>query len=161
MARRPTLMRRARTLLVAWRGPQLVLINYRTHVSASAEPDGVRILHFFESWKPPGDLFAFMPEFSPSSLRAGIRQLQENSFLVVKGTRDAALDAGLERAWSEWLPHGSFHFATKDTPFLSAAQAARLMKQYVAESPQASLAKSYPRAPRIASHPRGLPATNS
>ncbi len=150
------LMRRARTLLVAWRGPQLVLINYRTHVSASTEPDGVRILHFFESWKPPADLFAFMPEFSPSSLRAGIRQLQENSFLVVKGTRDAALDAGLERAWSEWLPHGSFHFATKDTPFLSAAQAARLMKQYVAESPQASLAKSYPRAPRIALPPAGV-----
>jgi len=94
------LMRRARTLLVAWRGPQLVLINYRTHVSASTEPDAVRILHFFESWKPPADLFAFMPEFSPSSLRAGIRQLQENSFLVVKGTQAAERDAGLERTWA-------------------------------------------------------------
>ena len=149
------LMRRARTLLVAWRGPQLVLINYRTHVSASTKPDAVRILHFFESWKPPADLFAFMPEFSPSSLRAGIRQLQENSFLVVKGTQAAERDAGLERAWAAWLPHASFHFATKDTPFLSATQAARLLKRYVAESPQPPRAKSYPHAPRIVLPPAG------
>jgi len=147
------LMRRARTLLVAWRGQDLVLINYRTHVSASAEPEAVRILHFFESWKPPEDLFAFMPEFSRSSVRAAVRQLQQNSFLVVKGTRDAERDADLNRAWSAWLPHGSFHFATKDTPFLSAAQASRLMQRYVAESAQPRRTKSYPHARRIALPP--------
>lgn len=143
-------MRRARTLLVAWRERQLVLTNYRTHVSASAEADAVRVLHFFESWKAPADLSAYMPEYSPSSLRAGIRQLQKNSFLVVKGTADAELDAELDRVWSAWLPHASFHFATKDTPFLTPRQAARLMEEYVAESPQPPLAKNYPRAPHIA-----------
>ena len=146
-------MRRARTLLVAWREQQLVLMNYRTRISASAEPDAVRVLHFFHGWRTPEDLFACMPEFSRGSLRAGIRQLQENSFLVVKGTADAEHDADLDRVWSDWLPHASFHFATKDTPFLTMRQAARLMERYVAESPRPPLAKSYPHAPHIALPP--------
>src|ERR1700752_2104218 len=137
-------MRRARTLLIAWREQQLVLMNYRTRVSASAEPDAVRVLHFFHSWKTPEDLFACMPEYSRSSLRAGLRQLQENSFLVVKGTPDAEHDADLDRVWSAWLPHAAFHFAPKATPFLSLRQAARLMERYVAESRRPPLAKSYP-----------------
>jgi len=140
------LIRRARTLLVMWHEQRLVLINYRTHISATAEPEAVRILHFFDDWARPSDLYSFMPEYSRTSLHAGIRQLQEKSFLVVKGTTDANLDADLERTWSAWLPAASFHFGTKDTPFLSAAQAARLLKRYVAESPQPRLAKSYPQS---------------
>ena len=97
------LIRRARTLLVMWHEQRLVLINYRTHISATAEPEAVRILHFFDDWARPSDLYSFMPEYSRTSLHAGIRQLQEKSFLVVKGTTDANLDADLERTWSAWL----------------------------------------------------------
>jgi SagB-type dehydrogenase family enzyme len=68
---------------------------------------------------------------------------------VAKGTRDAQSDADLERAWSAWLPHGSFHFATKDLPFLKPAQAARLVQRYLAESPQPPFAKNYKGVPLI------------
>jgi len=143
------LIRRARTLLVMWHEQGLALINYRTHISATAEPEAVKILHFFKDWAHPSDLYSSMSEYSRGSLRAGIRQLQEKSFLVGKGTPDAKLDADLERTWSAWLPAASFHFATKDTPFLSAANAARLLDRYVAESPQPPLAKNYRGVPRI------------
>lgn len=147
------LLRRARTLLIAWREQQLVLMNYRQSVAVSAGPEAVRLLHFFDIWKPPSALYSALPEYNRKSLLAGIRQLQQHSLLVTKGTREAELDAQLAREWSAWLPYGSFHFATKDTMFLSAPQAERLMKHYVAESPQPALAKSYPRAPHIALPP--------
>jgi len=143
------LLRRARTLLVAWREPQLVLMNYRRRVAVGAGPEAVRVLHFFDDWKPPSALCLALPEYDRKSLLAGIRQLQANSFLIAQGTRDAELDEELAREWSAWLPYASFHFATKDTLFLSPSKAERLMRRYVAESPQPPLVKSYPQASRV------------
>jgi len=33
-------LRRARSVIATWRDEQLVLINYQTHETASAEPEG-------------------------------------------------------------------------------------------------------------------------
>ena len=64
-------------------------------------------------------------------------------------TAEAERDADLEQVWSGWLPHGSFHFSTKDVEFLSPEQTGRLMKRYMAESPQPPLVKKYPKVPVI------------
>jgi len=139
-------VRRARSLVMAWRDGRFVFTNYLTQISAAAEPEAVRILHFFESWAEPSQLFSSMPEYTRRSLLAGIKDLLRNSFLVKEGTAEAERDADLERVWSGWLPHGSFHFSTKDVEFLSLPQTGRLMKRYMAESPQPPLIKKYPKA---------------
>jgi len=95
------------------------------------------------------DLFSLLPEYSPKSILAGVRQLVENSFAVKEDTPEARRDADLASVWSTWLPHGSFHFATKDVAFLSPSQGNRLFKKYLAEAPQPPLSKNYANAPRI------------
>ena len=134
---------------MAWVDGQLAFTNYLTQVSVSAEPETIRILHFFDRWAEPSQLFSSMPEYSPGSLLAGIRDLLRNTLLVKEGTAEAEHDADLERVWSGWLPHGSFHFSTKDVEFLSPEQTGRLMKRYMAESPQPPLVKKYPQVPAI------------
>jgi len=149
LPRRKKKIRRARSLVMAWLDGRLVFTNYLTQISASADPETIRILHFFDGWAEPSQLFSSMPEYSPRSLLAGVRDLLRNTFLVREGTVEAERDADLERVWSGWLPHGSFHFSTKDVEFLSLEQTGRLMKRYMAESPQPPLAKKYPKAPVI------------
>jgi SagB-type dehydrogenase family enzyme len=143
----PRRVRRARAVLVAWSERKLVLLNYQTQVSISADPEAVRLLHLLEDWTAPSDLSAFLPEYSPQSIRAGVRELLSNTFLVAEGTREARRDADLESVWSAWLPEAGFHFATKDVEYLPPST--RLFRRYLAESSQPPLLKSYAKAPRV------------
>jgi SagB-type dehydrogenase family enzyme len=131
-------------LIVSWRQRSLVFTNYRTRVSASADPATVGILNFFEDWASLSDLVEFLPGYSEKSLRRAIRLLLSNTLLVAEGTPDAVQDEDLANAWSDWLPEGSFHFATKDVSFLRPSQATRTLKRYLKESPQPARAKDYP-----------------
>src|SRR5215472_12432972 len=142
-------VRRARSVLITWSGETLVFLNYLTLSSASADPEAVRILHLLDEWTKPSDLFPLLPEFTPRSIRAGLRDLLENSLVVAEGSREAARDAELASVWADWLPYGSFHFATRDIEFLKPSESARLFEQYLAESRQPALVKKYRQAPRI------------
>ena len=143
----PRRVRRARAVLVAWCERKLVLLNYQTQVSISADPEAVRLLHLLEDWTAPSDLSALLPEYSPRSILAGVRELLSQSFVVAEGTPQAKCDADLASAWSAWLPEASFHFATKDVEYLPPST--RLFRRYLAESPQPPLLKSYRKAHRI------------
>ena len=140
-------VRRARAVLVDWRDGNLILRNYQTQVSASADPEAVRFLHLLDDWTRLPDLHALLPEYTPQSIRTGLRELLKNAFVVSEGTQEAKLDSELASAWSDWLPHASFHFATKDVEYLQPP--ASLFKRYLAESRQPPLVKSYSKAPRI------------
>jgi len=140
-------VRRARAVLVAWCERKLVLLNYQTLVSVSADPEAVRLLHLLEDWTPPSALSAFLPEYSPRSIRAGVRELLGNTFLVAEGTPEAKRDADLASVWSAWLPEASFHFATKDVEYLPPSS--RLFRRYLAESSQPPLVKTYGTAHRV------------
>lgn len=150
-------IRRARTLTISWREGHLVFTNYRTQISASADPEAVRVLDFLEDWTEPSRLLTRMPEYSRRSVLAAVRLLKTNTFLVTEGSRDAAQDEKLARAWSDWLPDGSFHFATKDVRFLPGREALRHYKRYLAQSPQPALTKKYPKASRIQLPRKKLP----
>ena len=140
-------IRRARAVLVDWRDGRLILCNYQTQVSVSAEPEAVRFLHLLDNWTRPPDLYASLPEYTPKSIRAGLRELLKNTLVVSEGTPQAKKDAELASVWSDWLPHGSFHFATKDVEYLQPPPS--FFRRYLAESPQPPLLKSYRKAPRI------------
>src|SRR5262249_35868615 len=114
----PRRVRRARALLVAWCDRKLVLLNYQTQVAISADAEAVRRPPLPEACTPPSFLSAFLPEYKPQSIRAGVRELLNNTFLVAEGTPAARRDADLASVWSAWLPEPSFHFATKDVECL-------------------------------------------
>ena len=143
----PRRVRRARAVLVAWCERKLVLLNYQTLVSVSADPEAVRLLHLLEDWTRPSDLSALLPEYSPGSIRAGVRELLSQTFLVAEGTPEARRDADLTSVWSAWLPEASFHFATKDVEYVQPPS--RLFRRYLAESSQPPLLKNYGKAHRV------------
>lgn len=150
-------VRRARAVMVAWSERKLVLQNYQTLVSASAAPEAVRLLTLLEDWTRPSDLPALLPEYSPRSIRAGIRELLSQTFVVAEGTAEARRDADLASVWWAWLPEASFHFATKDVEYDDAPPG--LFRRYLAESRQPPLRKSYPSAPRVDLPTRGTART--
>jgi SagB-type dehydrogenase family enzyme len=142
-------LRRAKTILAYWNNDRLVLENYRTRVSVTADPLAARILDFFGRWRQPQELSREMPQYSPSSVRAALRQLTDRSFLVKEGTSEAQQDEHLQKAWSHWLPHGSFHFATKDVNFMWGRSREQLLRRYLKESRQPPFFKSYRNVPRV------------
>lgn len=146
----PRRFRRARSILFTWAGEDLVLTNYLTGSAVSADPESVRILHLLNDWTNPADLFARLPEYSTRSIRAGLRELRDSSLVVIEGSAEAERDIDLATVWSDWLPHGSFHFGTKDLEFLAPGETEELFAGYLTESNQPSRWKSYPRSKRIA-----------
>jgi SagB-type dehydrogenase family enzyme len=151
-------LRRAKTILAYWNNDQLVLENYRTRISITTDPLAAGILDFFSRWRRPEELIREMPQYSSSSLRAALRQLTQCSFLVREKTSEAQQDEHLQKTWSHWLPHGSFHFATKDGQFIWGPRRAKLLRGYLEESRQPSFFKSSPHVPRIRL-PRQSPGT--
>jgi len=137
-------IRRARALQVDWRDGKLILRNYQTQVSASADPEAIRLLHLLENWIRPSALDSLLPEYTPKSIRVGLRELLGNTFVVSEGTAQAKQDAELTSTWSDWLPQASFHFATKDVEYLDPPPG--LFRRYLAESPQPPLLKKYGKA---------------
>ena len=142
-------LRRARAILIYWSQGRLIFENYRTLVSIAADPVTIRILHFFDQWRRPDELLSHMREYSPGSVRRALQQLTQQTLLVQEGTPGALRDAHLEKTWSRWLPHGAFHFGTKDTPFVSTSQVPRLLRKYLAESSQPAFFKNYGKAPQV------------
>jgi SagB-type dehydrogenase family enzyme len=132
-----------------WSEGRLIFENYRTLVSITADPITIKILDFFDRWRRPDELFSHLPEYTRGSVRTAVQQLIQHTLLVQEGTHGAQLDARLEKIWSRWLPHGAFHFGTKDTPFMSISQARRMLKSYLAESPQPAFFKSYHKTPQV------------
>ncbi len=142
-------LRRARTILAYWSKGQLVFENYSTRVSIAADPIVTRILHLFDRWHRIEQVLPKMPEYSSRSLRLAVQQLTQHTLLVREGTRDAEQDAYLAEVWRDWLPHGSFHFATKDVTFVWGSRREKMMEAYLAESRQPSFYKRYREAPRL------------
>ena len=142
-------LRRAKTVLAYWNKELLVFENYRTRVSITADPLAARILDFFGRWRRPEELFREMPQYSSRSLRSALHQLTKCSFLLKESSSDARQDAQLQKVWSNWLPYGSFHFATKDVRFIWGSRRTKLLKRYLKESRQPPFFKSYRKVPRF------------
>ena len=111
-------LRRARAVLAYWRDGALTFENYLTRQVISADPIAVHILGFFERWRDPASLARALPGFTPASLRRAVATLTRHTLLLEEGSAEAAEDALLVKTWRDWLPQASFHFATKDTPFI-------------------------------------------
>jgi SagB-type dehydrogenase family enzyme len=140
-------LRRARSLTAYWRDGDFVIENFVTRVAVSADPITVQILSLFDDWRPRASLANELPEFSRASVTRAVRQLVDHTLLVAERSAVARVDEEVSAAWQQWLPHGSFHFSTKDAPFANPRQWKRMARAIKASGPQPPLAKSYPDRP--------------
>ncbi len=144
-------VRRARTIVCYWHGPQLVFSNYRTRTTLTATPVVVLLLTLLNDWCSLTKLPALLPRFNRQNILRSVRRLVRHGLLVEKGTAAAAQDEELQKSWSAWLPHaGFFHFGTKDVPYESRPkQLLKMEKALVAAHPQPPFFKSYASSARI------------
>lgn len=142
-------LRRARSLVVTWQEGRLTFENYLTREIVSAEPSALAVLSFFEDWRTAEELAAALPEYRPESVARAIETLVGHSLLLRQGTRQALRDEQVATTWRHWLPRASFHFSTRDSPFASPRQWRKMVREFVAESPQPPIFKVYPERPQI------------
>lgn len=137
-------LRRARSLMAYWRDGDFVIENFVTRVAVSAAPITVQILSLFDDWQNRGGLADRLPEYSRASIARAVRDLVDHTLLVTERSAAARVDEEVATTWKHWLPHGSFHFATKNAPFANPRQWKRLAKAIKASGPQPALVKTYP-----------------
>jgi SagB-type dehydrogenase family enzyme len=123
----------------------------------TAAPETASILSFFDTWRTSRELAAQLPNYSPQSVRRAIGQLARHTLLLRQGTPAARDDARAAKLWAHWLPHGSFHFSTRNIPVVPAARENAVLRGFLAESPQPSFFKRYPKARRVPLQPQPLP----
>jgi SagB-type dehydrogenase family enzyme len=143
-------LRRARAVLAYWQDGRLTFENYLTRQVISTDPIAIHVLGFFEIWRDPASLARALPQFTPASLRSAVATLERHTLLVRHGSPAAAEDALLARTWRTWLPQASFHFATKDTPFIPQRKWPAVAKAFLDESSPPPFFKTMPGRPRRA-----------
>lgn len=146
-------LRRARAVLAYWRDGSLTFENYLTRQVISADPIAIHILGFFERWRDPAGLVRELPAFTPASLRRAVSTLTRHTLLLEEGSGQAAEDALLVRTWRGWLPQASFHFATKDTPFIPQTEWPAMARAFLSEASPPPAFNTRPGRPRKALPP--------
>ncbi len=139
-------LRRARALQVTWQQGRITFENYLSRKVVSAEPLALPILNFFSDWQTVEAILPQLPDYRPASIRRALADLTRHTLLVREGSREAARDEHLADTWEHWLPQASFHFATKDTVFAAPRAWDRIARQFLRETPQPAIFKTYPRA---------------
>lgn len=111
-----TRLRRNPFIVSYWKDGRLIYKNYLNGVVMSASPLCTIVLDFFDKWRQPEELIAYLHSVSPASLRRTLRRLCDLSFLDLQGQLDQRFKA--MQNWSPWSPEASFfHFATKNLPY--------------------------------------------
>src|SRR5438874_11546684 len=118
MRQRTIQLRRAKCLFVHWRGNNLLFYNFATRLSISAKPLTCEVLDFFDSWRTSHDAVIHFAGYAPRSVRAALAELVQQGLLLPKDSPELTQDTRIAEEWSAWLPAWSFHFATKDTPYI-------------------------------------------
>jgi SagB-type dehydrogenase family enzyme len=140
-------VRRAFTLHAYWKDGDLVVENFATRIAVSTDPITIQILGVFDRWRRREALARELPQYSASSLARAIRSLIRHSLLIEEGSVQARLGKKIDDTWASWLPHGGYHFATKDTKFAQPSAWKAIVRRIRAAETQPALTKSYPRVP--------------
>src|ERR1700723_2095639 len=147
---RKVLFRRSPFLVSYWNDAELVFENYATGKGATAAPIATEVLNFFSRWLPAHALFRHLPQYSPSSLRAAIKELARHSLLQRSGRKLQPPEHSMS-AWRDWNPAaGFFHFTGRDLPFeADLVRIDRYMEGLTHEKAMPVPVKHYPRAAQI------------
>ena len=118
MRRQTIRLRRARCLLLYWREGRLHFYNFARRLIVSGRLITCGVLDFFDEWQTCQEAIAHFAGYGPRSVRSAISQLLKHGMLVRKDSPEAVQDSRIAEEWSDWLPEGSFHFSTKDAPYI-------------------------------------------
>jgi len=137
-------------LVSYWNDKELVFENYATGTGATAAPIATEVLNFFSHWLPAEALFRHLPQYSPPSLRAAIKELVWHSLLHRSDRELRSLERAMP-AWKDWNPAaGFFHFTGRDLPFeANLVSIGRYMEGLTHEKAMPVPVKHYPRAAQI------------
>jgi SagB-type dehydrogenase family enzyme len=88
--------------------------------------------------------------YSEKSVRFTLGQLMEHGLLLSKYCRGFTQDVRIAKEWSAWLPHGSFHFSTKDAIYVDrSTRRSRRLKPILPETPQPKIFKTVTGAEKV------------
>jgi SagB-type dehydrogenase family enzyme len=134
-------LRSARCQSAYWDNGQLRLVNYLTRGEYAANPVVLGIIRFFFSPRTIRDALLEFDTYSPESVGEAILKLIDAQLLLECDSAEAARDDLLDSVWKPWLPHGGYHFLTKDAPFVADDWTLEQRMQAIADAPQPSLFK--------------------
>ena len=136
-------LRRARCLFLYWRDGRLFLHNFARRLTVSGKPITCGVLDFFGEWRTYQEAIAHFAGYNPQSVRSAISQLVKHGLLLRKNSPEAVLDSRIAKEWSDWLPEGSFHFSTKDVPYLDrSGWSLDRLKSIMPKTPQPKFVKT-------------------
>jgi SagB-type dehydrogenase family enzyme len=101
-----------------WKDGKLRIINYLTGMTFGANPAAVEIIQFFMIPRTIKDAIFALRTYTGRSVAKSILDLIDAELLVEHRSAASRRDELLRSSWSPWLPEGSFHFLTKDTPYV-------------------------------------------
>jgi SagB-type dehydrogenase family enzyme len=143
MRDRTAQLRRARCLLLYWRDGRLFFHNFARRLTVSGRPITWEVLDFFSDWRTSKEAIAHFADYTPRSVRSAVSQLVKQELLLVKGSPEAVQDSRIVREWSAWLPEGSFHFSTKDPPYVDFSNwSANRLKSILPKTPAPKIFKT-------------------
>ena len=157
--RQPTIpLRRARCLVVHWRGNKLFFHNFATRLSVSAKPLTCEVLDFFNSWRTSREAVIHFAGSTPRSVRAALAELVQHGLLLPKNSPELTRDTRIAKEWSDWLPAASFHFATKDAPYVDRSRwSLNQLKSILPKTPQPGIFKTLNGAMKVSLPRRAFP----
>jgi SagB-type dehydrogenase family enzyme len=147
---RRVLFRRSPFLVSYWNNAELVFENYATGKGVAAAPIATEVLSFFSRWRSADALFGHLPQYSPWSLRAALKELARHSLLQRSDRKPEIIERSMA-AWKDWNPAaGFFHFTGRDLPFeADLVRMGRYMEGLTHEKRMPVPVKHYPRAAQL------------
>jgi SagB-type dehydrogenase family enzyme len=147
---RRVLFRRSPFLVSYWNNAELVFENYATGKGVAAAPIATEVLSFFSRWRSADALFGYLPQYSPWSLRAALKELARHSLLQRSDRKPKIIERSMA-AWKDWNPAaGFFHFTGRDLPFeADLVRMGRYMEGLTHEKGMPVPVKHYPRAAQL------------
>ena len=151
-------LQRARSLFLYWRDGQLFFHNFARRSTVSGRPVTCEVLNFFDRWRTSEEAIARFAHYSPRSVRSALAQLVEYGLLLQKDSAEAKQDVRIAQEWSAWLPQGSFHFSTKDVPYVDRSNwSLDRLKAVLPKTPRPKTFKSIKGAQKVPLPPCAFP----
>jgi len=104
--------------LAYWEAGELRIANYLTGRTFATNPATLEVIRFFFTPRTIQDALAEFRSYSRASVARAILRLIDAQLLLEYDSAARERDELLQSAWAPWLPEGSFHFMTKDTPYV-------------------------------------------
>jgi SagB-type dehydrogenase family enzyme len=129
-------LRSARCQSAYWDNGDLRVVNYLSRDEFAANPIVLEIIRFFSSPRTIADALLAFDAYTAESVGAAIAQLFDAELLLECDSCESARDELLDSLWKPWLPHGAYHFLTKDAPYVEGDWTADQKLQSISRAPQ-------------------------